>query len=233
MFCIYCGKEVSDDSEFCYYCGEWLKDGTSTSNIEKINDQVIAEEDEIEEVSAYKKLACPRCASTKCQPTVHTTTHTQSGGYSCCAGGCGGLLLGPLGLLLGLCGSGSSASTTTQTKWHCMNCGKEFMSLDDARKAINSQMAASITLTLLGAIFFVFIGIFSLSAATIFGAIMVIGAFVCWFAVPENAEKTTGYLIDDLMETPEYEQWKRKCIYFNLAIIGSAIVLEIIICSMI
>ena len=63
-------------------------------------------------------MICPNCKSEKCQ----FVSETSNNGFSMGDGCCGMLLLGPFGLLCGLCGSGSE----TNTYWKCATCGKQF-----------------------------------------------------------------------------------------------------------
>lgn len=67
-------------------------------------------------------MKCPICESEKCR--YITTTETKNKLYNAGDGCCGLLLLGPWGLLCGLCG----AESTSKTKeyWICENCGHKF-----------------------------------------------------------------------------------------------------------
>lgn len=65
-------------------------------------------------------MRCPKCASENVQ--VHYDVEKQgfSGGKGCC----GWLLLGPIGLLCGLCGK--SKVKSEEKYWVCNNCGTKF-----------------------------------------------------------------------------------------------------------
>jgi len=63
-------------------------------------------------------VRCPRCGSEH----VQYATKTTGGGFSFLDSCCGYILLGPLGLLCGACGSG----TNTQEFWICHDCGHKF-----------------------------------------------------------------------------------------------------------
>ncbi len=63
-------------------------------------------------------MICPKCGS----ENVQYSTKTSGGGYSTGNGCCGYMLLGPLGLLCGACGSG----TETEEFWICNDCGQKF-----------------------------------------------------------------------------------------------------------
>lgn len=67
-------------------------------------------------------MKCPKCESENCQ-YVSTTKTTRSGfdfGDACC----GTILMGPIGVLCGLCGM--STETETKEYWVCHNCGQKF-----------------------------------------------------------------------------------------------------------
>lgn len=63
-------------------------------------------------------MKCPKCGSEH----IQYATSTSGGGFSVSDSCCGFILLGPLGLLCGACGSG----TTTKEFWICQDCGAKF-----------------------------------------------------------------------------------------------------------
>jgi len=63
-------------------------------------------------------MKCPKCSS----ENVSFHTHTSGGGGSICDSCCGMILLGPIGILCGLLGSGVS----TEEFWICQDCGNRF-----------------------------------------------------------------------------------------------------------
>lgn len=69
-----------------------------------------------------EEIKCPRCGATGCTPQYKQ--NVSGGGYGCCSGGLGALVLGPLGLLCGACGR--SVKSTNTLVWICPNCGHEF-----------------------------------------------------------------------------------------------------------
>lgn len=106
-----------------------LKNGRADSDKELYN---LFEEEKhrrkMEELSEQKLqmleesfVHCPRCGSRNCFMTIDSKTKTSSGFWDAC---CGYILLGPIGLLCGVCGR----DTTTKTKsyWKCGNCGEKF-----------------------------------------------------------------------------------------------------------
>ncbi len=67
-------------------------------------------------------MKCPRCKGENCQYV--TTSETYSKGFDSGDACCGLLLLGPIGLLCGLCGSESN--TKVKEYWVCHDCGNKF-----------------------------------------------------------------------------------------------------------
>lgn len=63
-------------------------------------------------------MKCPKCGSEK----IQFGSSTSGGGFSFSNSCCGYIMLGPLGLLCGACGSG----TTTEEFWICQDCGNKF-----------------------------------------------------------------------------------------------------------
>lgn len=64
-------------------------------------------------------MRCPSCGSDSCFPISETKTEGIDVTSSCC----GYIILGPIGILCGLCNTGSS---TTREYWKCGNCGRRF-----------------------------------------------------------------------------------------------------------
>lgn len=131
MFCRYCGKEIPDAASFCTYCGR-------SQTVEKINIQDSKLEEQkkvcydnikddtqekaVSEKNRGKSIKCPKCGSNNIQFATRTHGSLFSTSDSCC----GFLLLGPLGLLCGLCGS----DVSTDEFWVCRDCGKKFTEAD-------------------------------------------------------------------------------------------------------
>jgi len=65
------------------------------------------------------RMACPRCGSHNVQVIADTNTK----GYDFCPGFLGWWLLGPIGLLCGMCGMGE---TNTYIIRVCRDCGAKF-----------------------------------------------------------------------------------------------------------
>ncbi|MGN0244235.1 MAG: hypothetical protein ACI4CT_09275 [Lachnospiraceae bacterium] len=67
-------------------------------------------------------IQCPVCGSNHLQAV--SESNTTGGGYNAGNGCCGYILLGPLGILCGACGS--KTKTTNRTFFVCMDCGNKF-----------------------------------------------------------------------------------------------------------
>ena len=69
-------------------------------------------------------MKCPNCGSENCQFITYSQTNTKflNSKNACC----GSICMGPIGLLFGLIGSGST--TTTHEYWICHDCGLKFSS---------------------------------------------------------------------------------------------------------
>ena len=67
-------------------------------------------------------MKCPKCESENCQYV--STTKTSRSGFDFGDACCGSVLLGPIGILCGLCGM--STETETKEYWVCHNCGQKF-----------------------------------------------------------------------------------------------------------
>lgn len=67
-------------------------------------------------------IQCPVCGGKHLQAV--SETNTTGGGYNAGNGCCGYILLGPLGILCGACGS--QTKTTNRTFFICMDCGHKF-----------------------------------------------------------------------------------------------------------
>ena len=126
MQCNYCGKELPEGSAFCNYCGH-PQNGTAGQSAPGAPAPAVSTPHE-----GDGTLRCPHCDSTRLQYT--TTVKTQ--GVSVSDACCGYVCLGPLGLLCGLCGAGS---TKTNESWVCCDCGTKFTT-EEAQRAVTQKL---------------------------------------------------------------------------------------------
>ena len=204
MFCPHCGKEIQENANFCVHCGNSCSTPETLSN-KKPNAEVQGQSD--------MGIPCPFCLSNNTEPFVHTTTQVSAGGYSCLGGACGGILLGPVGLLLGLCGKSSSVQTSSQTRWICKNCGAEFRSKQDERREKRTELsaayvtaAAAYICAILSFLFLFFesVGIGAVLAS--FSMMSIVFCLVFWLA----ARKKSCYPVEDIFPPEELKQLKRR-----------------------
>lgn len=87
-----------------------------------------------------KDSDCPYCGSVDTYAIVKNDVEVKTKGYSWGSGICGMCLLGPFGLLCGLCGSGSKVNSNSTTWWGCKNCGKQHLSQHNAIEMMDSFM---------------------------------------------------------------------------------------------
>lgn len=199
MYCRYCGKELSEDSKFCPFCGKSCANPVDTKKQEENFSH-----------PSKSEITCPHCGSHNTQPIVHTSTQTHTGGYSCLGGACGGILLGPVGLLLGLCGRSTTTQTASQTRWVCRDCGAEFCSKQDEEKRLRFLLSStfimiivSYALTVLG---FLIAG--SSISSTCFT--LALAFFMFSLLTWTSYKKGSCYRMDDLFAPKEAATLKRK-----------------------
>ena len=140
MYCPKCGKELPEGAQFCPTCGSSInqpelspqsQDSSSPDqDIPSINLQGAAAEQQNQPPVPNEEIKCPRCGATGCTPQYKQ--NVSGGGYGCCSGGLGALVLGPLGLLCGACGR--SVKSTNTLVWICPNCGHEFQVMSEDQK---------------------------------------------------------------------------------------------------
>lgn len=146
MYCPNCGKEIAENALFCGECGTKIKEAPDVeptdapiSTVESVKKADVKLETDLtgsgnQEASGRNDTVCPFCKEAGCTPMQKSTTEVNSKNYKWGSGCCGMFLLGPFGLLCGLCGTGSKVKTENELWWACMKCGKQHISLDDALK---------------------------------------------------------------------------------------------------
>lgn len=133
MYCSKCGTEIPEGSQFCPNCGNSVNPPAVPPQSQdlSVHGQKIPSSEQVStpaepQPSAppvpNEEIKCPKCGAVGCMPQYKQ--NVSGGGYGCCSGGLGALVLGPLGLLCGACGR--STKTTNTLVWICPKCGHEF-----------------------------------------------------------------------------------------------------------
>ena len=82
-------------------------------------------------------MKCPKCGSER----IQFGTNTSGGGFSFSDACCGSIILGPLGVLCGACGS----DTRTEEFWICQDCGNKFSNSEGQRNQKRDDQAKQIS----------------------------------------------------------------------------------------
>ena len=82
-------------------------------------------------------MKCPKCGSER----IQFGTNTSGGGFSFSDACCGSIILGPLGVLCGACGS----DTKTEEFWICQDCGNKFSNSEGQRNQKREEQAKQIS----------------------------------------------------------------------------------------
>lgn len=166
MYCPKCGKELPEGAQFCPSCGSSIsppavspqsQDSSSPGQgAPSTNPQSAAAEQQTPPPVPDENIKCPKCGATGCTPQYKQ--NVSGGGYGCCSGGLGALVLGPLGLLCGACGR--STKTTNTLVWICPKCGHEFQarSKKDMKTAYVTGCCFMLFYYLVSAIFILSLG---------------------------------------------------------------------------
>jgi len=105
-----------------------------------------------------KSFHCPKCKSQDihCMITNETSVSSTGGGYGAGKGCLGYLLLGPLGLLCGACGSKQKITTENHqtTVWACKSCGEKFRDKEEIESQISNVSSGNPGVLLFLAIIF-------------------------------------------------------------------------------
>lgn len=131
-------------------------------------------------IESSVKIKCPMCGKTNLQYVTETDTKVEtSGGYSGTKGCMGYLLLGPLGLLCGNCGSSKKTTVTDIHKhfWVCSDCGHKFPTLEDLDAEIQQKKKAIKGLVpgIVSCIFLIILGLMlEVDLLTIMGVVFLI-----------------------------------------------------------
>lgn len=155
--CQNCGTQNPIDAQYCRQCGQSLGKSEDSDSIMKDVASIASEAaslgalfvkeageafSEVIEAQAESRndTICPFCGGENCQTMLKSTMDTTYKNYKWGSGCCGMLLLGPFGLLCGLCGTGVKTKTQNELWWTCLKCGKQHLALADALKKWDMMM---------------------------------------------------------------------------------------------
>ena len=221
MYCRFCGAENADEAAFCKKCGKQLSVMKTTAVQETLTVQPI-QEDNLQS-QGNSSISCPYChaGGEYCHPIVKTDVKTSGGGYSFWNGCCGLILLGPVGLLCGACGSSVKTKVRNETWWVCQKCGKEFISKRSAieRANLSIRTAALYSLIAASAVTYSF-GDSEISSFWVFAIVALVIAGL-WGSIPMAMTESSGLPLDQLLTPEEKSSFRSKFILWCAAsIIG-------------
>ena len=152
--CQKCAADNPDDAKFCRRCGNSLLEKTQPEEQKTPNEQQSQRQETPKDTPNFREICglmkdgiaavvneeprekndtiCPFCQESDCQPLQKSATEVHNQGYRWGSGCCGMFLLGPFGLLCGMCGTGSKVKITNELWWTCKKCGKQHISKDSA-----------------------------------------------------------------------------------------------------
>ena len=204
MYCRYCGTENKTGENYCKKCGKPL-------NFLREQAKSLVDANS----PAHTASFCPNCGAglSACVPISKTDVKSSGGGYSFWNGCCGMILLGPFGLLCGLCGRETNTTVQSMTWFVCQRCGAEFSSLQSAIETavISIRSVALYTLFLSFAI---------TTDWDVAGAMwirIVCGLIILglWAGIMETMERSTGLSFEKLLLRKELSSfWARLGAYF-------------------
>ncbi len=175
-YCKRCGEALTEDGNRCGTCGSAVTLITPDTTVDLENYLGVQSSSGVAGTQKHGSVYCPKCKSQKIQTIVESNTEGKGGGYGAGKGCLGWLLLGPLGLLCGACGSETKITTTSKTFFMCMDCGNKFR---DAKELIEEKSKIS-TWCFIGGPAIIILGIIAgLSWISIaLGIFVIIGGFI-------------------------------------------------------
>ena len=226
--CSACGTDNPDGSKFCRKCGSKIIADSKEESVEQaiLNTEGMSKAEKAEaETSSTEILknqtpvkgaddACPYCGANGCQMVQRTSTKIKQSNYGLGSGCCGLILLGPFGLLCGLCGAGSKVDIKNETWFICPVCGKQHISRADAMNKTRAMAFSAFLITLAGAAL-ISCSIWLQSFSWITAASFIVPV-VSWYSLYTSVK-------DELGNSPlilfTYEQKKKYFIIFAVSVI--------------
>lgn len=225
MYCRFCGTENPNESVFCKKCGKQIK--TPETQLPQDIPPVLADKPVAPSSQETAGISCPHChaGGENCHPVVKTDIKTSGGGYGFWNGCCGLILLGPVGLLCGACGSSVKTKVRNETWWVCQKCGKEFISKQSALERANLSMRTAALYSLFAAMATAYSfgdGEVSSFWVVAIAALVIIGL---WASIPMAMSESSGLPVDQLLTPDEKSSFQTKLILSCIAsVLGGLIV---------
>ena len=205
-YCKRCGEALTEDRNHCGACGSAVAIVTPdmTLHLEKYSGSKTSSVVSKPLNSAI--VYCPKCKSQKLQTVIESKTEGKGGGYGTGKGCLGWLLLGPLGLLCGICGSETKIMTTNKTLFMCMDCGNKFR---EANELAEEKSKTSVKSFIGGPVAIVLAIVFLLSkGAFLLGLFVIaIGCLAIWFGFDE--QKASEEIKNKKYEAECYKKQKK------------------------
>lgn len=199
MYCQYCGNEIKQGEKFCKHCG---KPCFTNGTVEEKTDKIVPQEEQ--------EVRCPYCGSTDIQVIVKT--QVKGGGYSASNGCCGYLLLGPLGLLCGACGS--DVKSTCETWWSCKKCGKEFLTPEATSEKLKKGVRSAIIAYFVCAFFAA--ACLAMDEDQIIAVIPAAVAAFFWYSVAKIPQEYANKSLQDFIDAKLYHNIISKYIWIGI-----------------
>lgn len=225
MFCKHCGAENPAGAKFCWGCGVSLQEADEKSRswetnfIELLkffyNEKGRGKRILFEEQPRFPKdSVCSYCGSEDHTQIIQkNTTDVKTKGYSMGNGCCGLCLLGPFGLLCGMIGTGTKVKVSSETWWHCKNCGNQYISqasvLEKADAFINGLVGNAFVAGVIYSLFYYWGFENRFAAFLIMIALSVLFPLGMMMMNYDFLNKELGYSIIDILPTEKRKKyWK-------------------------
>lgn len=213
MRCPNCKSENPDVAKFCHKCGAALRESIPTKVIPPPEQAKESPPSAVPKPSVHSDTTCPYCGSSNCQPMARNVTKVKGSSYSMTNGCCGLCLMGPFGLLCGLCGTGTRVDVKNETAWICQDCGKEHLSQKDAKEKALAMALTAFVLTLIGS--------WLLSASVLYESLTLLRVLLfagiplgAWLMIEVDLSNELGYPFGELIDPQQ-----KKAVLIGLAVV--------------
>lgn len=225
MYCRFCGAENPDEAVFCKKCGKKLT-AAELENAQSVSASSPTPQ-AVPPVQQNFAISCPYChaGGESCHPIVKTDVQTSGGGYGFWNGCCGLILLGPVGLLCGACGSSVKTKVRNETWWVCQKCGKEFISKQSAIERANLSMQTAALYSLIAALIVGYSVCDSEISSLWIVAIAALVIIGLWASIPMSMAESAGLSVEQLLTPEERAAFRTKFILLCTASILGGLLL--------